>query len=52
MPVGDLTPVIHAGPAERVGADPHPGLANGGDIDHVRQVIDIVAQVVVSLGGA
>lgn len=51
VPGGDLAPVVHARPAQRVGADPHPGRADGIDVDHVGQVVDVVTEVVVALRG-
>ena len=49
--LGDGSPVVDAGPAERIGADPHPGFADDVDIDHVRQIVDIGVQIVVAPGG-
>jgi hypothetical protein len=50
VPLGDGTPVVDAGPAERVGADPDAGLSDGLEVDDVRQVVDVGAQEVVALG--
>ena len=41
VPLGDLAPVVHARAAQRVGADPHAGLADRVEVEHVRQVVDV-----------
>ena len=51
VPVGDLAPVVHARPAQRVGADAHPRLADPVEVEHVRQVVDVGPQEVVRRGG-
>ncbi|BBU23701.1 hypothetical protein MYXE_34910 [Mycobacterium xenopi] len=48
VPLGDHTPVVHTGPAQRVGTDPHPGIADRTDVDHVWQVVDISVEVVMA----
>jgi hypothetical protein len=45
------SPVVDAGPAERIGADPDPLLADDVDVDHVRQVVDVGVHEVVPLNG-
>ena len=47
--VGDLTPVGDAGPTQRVGADPHAGLADAWQVDDVREVVDVRPEEVVRL---
>ena len=52
MPLGDLAPVGDAGAPERVGADPHPGLADRVEVEHGRQVVDVGAEEVVGPAAA
>ena len=47
VPLGDLAPVVHAGPAQRVGADPHARRADRVDVEHRGQVVDVGAEEVV-----
>ena len=47
VPVCDLAPVADRRPAERVGADPHAGLPDPGQVDGVRQVVDVCPEEVV-----
>ena len=47
VPVGDLAPVADRRAAERVGADPDPGLLDLRQVDDVRQVVDVGAEEVV-----
>ena len=42
-------PVVDAGAAEWVGADAHAGAADGVEVEHRRQVVDIGAAVVVAM---
>ena len=41
VPLGDLAPVVDARAAQRVGADPHAGLADRVEVEHARQVVDV-----------
>ncbi len=50
MPVRDLAPVVHARAAERVGADADARLADGVEVEHGRQVVDVRAEEVVRRG--
>ena len=45
--LGDRLEVRDAGAAQRVGADPHAGVPDRVDVDHVRKVVDVGADVVV-----
>src|SRR6266496_882855 len=47
MPLGDRGPVVHARTAERVGADLHTGRADRVQVQHRRQVVDVVTDEVV-----
>ena len=51
MGLGDRTPVVDAGTAERVGPDADLLGLDGVDVDDVRQVLDVGVHVVVPLGG-
>ena len=51
VPFGDRGPVVHAGTAQRVRADPHALLADHVDVDDVRQVGHVAVHVVVTLSG-
>ena len=51
VPVGDLAPVGDARAAQRVGADPHPRLADRVEVDDRGQVVDVGAEEVVRAGG-
>ena len=44
-------PVVDARAAQRVGADPHPGVPDGVEVDDGGQVVDVGAEEVVGLGG-
>src|SRR5699024_3630141 len=46
--LGDGTPVVHGGPAHRVGTDADAGLADGVDVDHIGQVLNVGALEVVA----
>ena len=46
VPVGDLAPVGDAGPAERVGADPDPGVPDRVQVHHGRQLVHVLAEEV------
>ena len=48
-PIG--APVVHGSAAQRVRADPHARLADRGDVDHRREVADVLAQEVVRRRG-
>ena len=47
VPLGDRAPVVDARAAQRVGADPHAGLADRVEVDDVRQVVDVRPEEVV-----
>src|SRR5699024_2864787 len=47
VPLGDLRPVLHRGPAQRVGADAHARGADGIQVQHAGQIVHIGEQVVV-----
>ena len=51
VPLGDRVPVVDAGAAQRIGADPHPGVAYRVEVEHRRQVVDVRGEVVVGAGG-
>src|SRR5699024_11783063 len=48
--LGDRRPVVDAGPAQGVGADPQPGTADDVEVDDGSEVIDVVRDVVEVLG--
>ncbi len=49
VPFGDGTPVVHTGPAEWIGADANALGADGVQVHHIGQVLDIGVQVIVAL---
>lgn len=49
MTLGNRRPVIDAGAAERIDAHTDPGAANGGEIHHVRQIIDVNIEEIVAM---
>ena len=51
MSLGDRTPVVDAGAAERIGADADSFGADRVEVDHVRQVRNVGIEVVVALHG-
>ena len=46
MPVGDLAPIGHGRSAQRIGPHADPGVADGVQVQHAGQVVDIGAQEV------
>src|SRR3712207_7722547 len=44
-----ISPVVDAGAAERVRADAHAGVPDRVEVEHRRQVVDVVAEEVVRL---
>ena len=51
VPLADGAPVVDGGAAERVRPDPHAGGADGLDVDHALQVVDVRGEEVVLAGG-
>ena len=47
VPFRDRRPVVDARTTQRVGADPDPCVADRGQVEHRRQVVDVRAEVVV-----
>lgn len=51
IPLRKLDPVVDTGHAEQIDTDPNPSSANRSDVDHLGQVIDITAKIIVARYG-